>query len=107
MNLDVGDARSSHTQNLVEQIRADKIFDTFFPPPPSEALARGTRRVRPVAGVWPALHAVARSSTAAGTLWQAEHGQRGAHVHLPQATPWFREGQPAMRRVPAAMLRDC
>jgi len=42
------------------------MFDTFFPPRPAGALARGMRRVRPVAGVWPVLHAVARRRTAGG-----------------------------------------
>jgi hypothetical protein len=42
------------------------MFDTFFPPRPSGALARGMRRGRPVAGVWPALHAVDRRRTAGG-----------------------------------------
>lgn len=82
------------------------MFDSFFPPRPPGALARGMRRVRPVAGVCPALHGVARRGTASGTQGQGEHGQRAAHVHLPQATPWFTEGQPAMRRVPAALPRN-
>jgi hypothetical protein len=59
MSLDVGDARSSHTQNLVERIRADRILDIL------------------------------------GAQRQGEHSQRVAHVHLPQATPWFAAGQPA------------
>jgi hypothetical protein len=51
--------------------------------------------------------AASQKYPASGTQGQGEHGQRAAHVPLPQATPWFAAEQPAIRRVPAALLGDC